>query len=351
MKFLHMADVHLGCIPDSQSPWADERSKEIWDTFRNTLEDASKAGTELVLIAGDLFHHPPTEQELREVSYFFSLYPEMCFVLTAGNHDFDGPDSAWKRAEFPENTAFLGGETLRCVRIDELQCEVYGLSYTRPEIRENLYRDAKPVDSDYFHILLAHGGDETHCPFTADDLRKLKFDYIALGHIHKPTVLIKDRAIYPGALTPIDSADEGPHGFILGQTHGHHVRTSFVRKAPREYVTLPLEVNERDTLFSVHDRLSAAIKARGENNIYKVELNGKRDPSVRFDPSFFADAGRILSLSDHTVLSYDLDALRERYYGSLIQRYIDSFEEDPDSSETDQLALQYGLESLLSHSK
>ena len=42
MKFLHMADVHLGCEPDGRSEWAQERKRELWETFRDSIADAEK---------------------------------------------------------------------------------------------------------------------------------------------------------------------------------------------------------------------------------------------------------------------------------------------------------------------
>ena len=57
MRFIHMADVHLGCIPDGRSEWGAKRASELWETFRDALEDASRMKADLVLIAGDLFHN------------------------------------------------------------------------------------------------------------------------------------------------------------------------------------------------------------------------------------------------------------------------------------------------------
>ena len=53
MKFLHMADVHLGCVPDGRMEWAAERKRELWETFRDTIADADRMKADLVLIAGD----------------------------------------------------------------------------------------------------------------------------------------------------------------------------------------------------------------------------------------------------------------------------------------------------------
>lgn len=62
-----------------------------------------------------------------------------------------------------------------------------------------------------------HGGDERHIPFDVRVLEKSGFDYIALGHIHKPQTLRKNRIIYPGALEPVDKNDTGGHGYVKGE--------------------------------------------------------------------------------------------------------------------------------------
>ena len=116
MKFIHMADVHLGCVPDGRAEWAQERKRELWETFRASIEDASRQKADLVLIAGDLFHHTPDVQQLREVNYLLGSYPEICFAVIAGNHDCCSPGSAWETFDFARNIAFLGSRGVECIR-------------------------------------------------------------------------------------------------------------------------------------------------------------------------------------------------------------------------------------------
>ena len=40
------------------------------------------------------------------------------------------------------------------------------------------------------------------------------FSYLALGHIHKPHALLRGKAVYAGALEPIDRNDTGKHGYV-----------------------------------------------------------------------------------------------------------------------------------------
>ena len=42
MRFIHMADVHLGAKPDQRYPWSTGRDQEIWETFRQVIEQAGR---------------------------------------------------------------------------------------------------------------------------------------------------------------------------------------------------------------------------------------------------------------------------------------------------------------------
>jgi len=387
MRFLHMADIHLGASPDAGFAWSAERSRELWDTFASSLEDAARSKTDLVLIAGDLFHRVPDEQQLREVDYLFSSWPDMYIALIAGNHDCAAPGSAWERFVWSENVAWLKGRTggrtgertggrsgeragerpgdrsdersgagrvhpglpaPERVLFEDIGCEVYGFSYDRSEITENLYDSLHPVENGCFRILLAHGGDAQHIPISGEALASSGFDYVALGHIHRPMVLRENRVVYSGALSPIDAGDEGPHGYVIGETSGHTVSVRFVKKAPREYATLTLRTAPEDTLLSVRDRLGRAVREKGAENLYKVVLEGSRRPGQHFERKALEECGRILSLEDRTQVFLDLNELKARWGGTLIGRYIESFEGRA-LSETEQRALRCGLEALLAH--
>ena len=74
MKFVHIADVHLGAAPDKGFPWSEEREKEIWESFQKVIRQVGRIRADLLLIAGDLFHRQPLRKELKEVNYLFSTF-------------------------------------------------------------------------------------------------------------------------------------------------------------------------------------------------------------------------------------------------------------------------------------
>lgn len=349
MRFMHMADVHLGAAPDGRAGWSETRKKEIWETFRSSIEDARREQVDLLLIAGDLFHRQPLLEELKEVNYLFSTLPGTRVVLMAGNHDYLQPASNYLNFPWSRNVVCLFSRECECVRFSDIDTEVYGFSYYRQEILEPLYEGIHPVKEreKCCRILLAHGGDSQHIPINRDSLRNSGFDYIALGHIHKPQTVWKEQAAYAGALEPIDCNDLGPHGYILGEYTKGRIRIRFVKKAKREYIVLPLEVTEGDTTFSLRDKLEKKIEERGWQHIYRITLQGRRDPQTHFDTEKLMEFGMVLEVEDQTVPAFHLEELKRKYAGQMIGRYIESFE-GHERSLTEEKALQYGLEALLS---
>lgn len=346
MRFIHIADVHLGAAPDRDFPWAKERGRELWESFRRCIMDANEKKADLLLIAGDLFHRQPEFQELKEVNYLFSTLEKTVVVLIAGNHDYLKDNSPYLSFPWNENVVCMFSPECERVRLPELRTEIYGLSYHSQEITEPLYDGLRAEEDDYFRILLAHGGDADHIPLNRERLQEAGFDYIALGHIHRPQVYIRGLAMYAGALEPIDCNDLGPHGYVLGDVYRKKVKLSFVESAKRQYRQEELEVTEEDTVYSVREKIAALVRRCGPQNTYRIALTGERHPQFRPDIREYLKCGRILEVTDRTVPAFHLEELRRQYRGQLVGNYIESFGEEPRGL-IEEKALRYGLEALL----
>ncbi len=346
MRFMHIADVHLGAAPDHGFLWAKDRGREIWESFRRCIADANEKKVDLLLIAGDLFHRQPELSELREVNYLFSTLERTIVVLIAGNHDYLKPSSPYLKFPWNENVICLFSPDCERVRLPELKTEIYGLSYHSQEIREPKYDSLIAEPSDYFKILLAHGGDAEHIPISKTCLQDAGFDYAALGHIHKPQVVIQNLAMYAGALEPIDCNDLGAHGYIIGDVQRRKVKLSFVEVCSREYRHETVEVTESDTVFSIREKVARTIHEGGSQHMYRLTLTGERDPQIRPDVREYMKCGRIIEITDQTVPAFHLQELARRYRGQLIGKYIESFENGPKGI-VEEKALRYGLEALL----
>lgn len=338
--------MHLGAEPDVGKNQRKIRASEIWRTFENLITVCEEEKIDLLLIAGDLFHRQPLLRELREVDHLFGGLTKTRVVIIAGNHDYIKSNSYYRTFEWSPNVTFLGSDRPECVEFAHLDTAVYGLSYHERESKEPVYEKIQIHDSCKNHILLAHGGDEKHFPFRKSVVERLGFDYIALGHIHKPGALIPDYMIYSGALEPIDKNDTGAHGYVKGELTKKGCRTAFVPFAKREYIHLELEIEEHMTGFAVRKEIQRAIKENGEQNIYKVILEGFKDPEVRFDFGGVDVYGNIIEICDHTKPSYDFYRLLQKNRGNLLGKYIESFgEASPGTIEYD--ALCEGVQALM----
>ena len=116
MRFIHIADVHLGAQPDAGPLYSENRGRELWDTFEYVLGVCEDERTDLLLIAGDLFHRQPLLRELKEVDYLFSRLSHTKVVLIAGNHDYIRRDSYYRTFEWSGNVYPLFGNVMEAIR-------------------------------------------------------------------------------------------------------------------------------------------------------------------------------------------------------------------------------------------
>lgn len=358
MKFIHIADVHLGAVPDSNMPWASERQHEIWDSFKNIIAVCNEEKADLLLIAGDLFHKQPLIRELKEVNYLLSTLETARVVIMAGNHDFIGSRSNYLGYKWDDKVHMFLKESFETIEYPDINTTVSGFSYMTRDIAENKYDNIELPYLDDFHsqgnsrinILLAHGGDEKSIPFTRKKLLGHGFDYIALGHIHKPEI-ISNRMAYSGSLEPLDKNETGQRGYIIGEiTVGEEKSTNiqFVRSSHREYKSLVITVDQDMTNGALADTIRAELLKQGAHHIYQIIVQGFRDENIHFNKEPLYTLGHIIDVIDESVPDYDFEALYRENADNLIGMFIKQIREASNQDELNKKALYYGIEALLS---
>lgn len=350
IRFIHLADVHLGAVPDRGCPWSREREEEIWETFRRVIVTIRKSPVDLLFIAGDLFHRQPLISELREINDLFATISQTRIFLMAGDNDYMKEDSFYRTFKWNENVSLFDEESRTCIEIPDKNIYVYGLSYEHEEIHEALYDDWKKSDKRGFHVLMAHGGDEEHIPMDFRKMAEGGFDYVALGHRCQQQAPLKDWMLYSGALEPIDRNDLGEHGYIEGTYDEGKVRTRFVPFASRSYQNLLLTVREGSTQHTLEEMLRNEIMKRGGKNIYRVIIQGTRSPGSLLLAERLKSMGNIVEVLDESRPAYDLEKLHEQYKGTLIGDYIEQFQDNGRRPVVQDKALYHGLQALLNAS-
>ncbi|MDF2802736.1 MAG: hypothetical protein K0S61_2639 [Anaerocolumna sp.] len=349
MKFIHIADVHIGAKPDAGFPWSEERGKEIIESFEFIINKCVEEDIDLLLIAGDLFHKQPLMKELKEVNYYFSKLSKTQVVIIVGNHDFISARSNYKGFAWNANVHILLEEDLDSVYFEELNTEVYGFSYHTREITEPKFHKVRPSCEERINILLGHGGSQRSVPFDKKILEALGFDYIALGHIHKPQMISK-RIAYSGSLEPLDKNEVGERGYIIGELTKNEISEislTFVPNCQRRYIKISLEVDGNTTNGAITDQIKKEINDWGREHIYVFTLTGSRDRDVHFNTATFLGYGNIVEVIDDTRPDYDFEQLQKENEDNIIGLYIKKITEHDGDNLIINKALYYGMEALL----
>lgn len=346
MKFFHTADIHLGAAPDVGCSWNKERKSDQWETFRRFLALAKKQKIDLLLLAGDIFHGQPTLGEVKELNALLAKLEDTQVVMIAGNHDYIGQNSPYLKIKWADNVYGLWQSQLSHVYLPKLNTYVYGASYHKREIKEGLYQGIFPMNREGIHILLGHGGDACHSPIDFKRLEEAGFDYVALGHIHKPQILYPHKMAYAGALEPIDKNDEGSHGFIAGKIEKGQTQIRQIPFARWEYKRHEIKISPDMTQTDVEAYLQKLSRESSPTTLWKIELKGKRDMDLVFDRSRLFAYGKIIEVKDESRIEFSAEDLKKIYQGTFIDLYIRQFENMPSGRER-QKALEYGLWALL----
>ena len=239
MKFLHMADLHLGApargFVGLAPEWAARLQRAIPEAYDRAIDAAIAHAVDFVVIAGDVFD--TSKPSYGDYLRFFEGLEKLDAAgipsyLVAGNHD---PYTAWARdvERLPESAHLLGvdgPEFALFSRESAPECLIAGRSYhnqawpadqsiadgiTRAAAAEALGTDAP------FAIGIIHTGldiDIAKAPADQAELMAAGIDYWACGHFHQPIVRPtpgNPRVVFPGCLQARDIKETGERGCYL----------------------------------------------------------------------------------------------------------------------------------------
>ena len=240
LRFTHCGDFHLGYDFDYLPPRkAAARQADLRIAFFRSVRETLKWGAQVFLISGDLFDSPhPSARDVEIVSKnlaHLSKKGVRCFAIP-GNHDPVHPKSVWNRTEILNHLHLFHGDPatgLVQANIAELNLTIAGIPWDtndafKPPLQEILTRDLHLNDRS---ILLLHGSEAALAaehpafkehPFEADDLKRLSFRYVGIGHYHKPIDVARwngGAACYSGSPEGLRFSNHnlGERSIILGE--------------------------------------------------------------------------------------------------------------------------------------
>ena len=311
MKFLHIADVHLGCTRYQLN----ESPRDFFDAWIDVLEKyAIGESVDFVVMSGDFFHKRAVPPET--MNYAFAGLSKLRehgipVVTIEGNHDQKHTDSeySWLRSladwgllHLLEPTAHEGamsyspwdaGEKSGGY-VDIGNTRIFGSHWYGASSNRAIPMLTKAIGENRrdgaFHILLLHTdveGHQTHPipALTLENLKQLKSvtEYVALGHTHKHYE-IDNWAFNPGSLevTSIDDYREVRGAFIVEVSDAGNVNARHVKDyRQRPFQRLSLDVSGYSSAEDVKEGVlaiagsQARVSEEGEPEpILEVTLRG-----------------------------------------------------------------------------
>lgn len=348
MKFMHISDVHLGVKPDKGKSWSEKRAQDIWNTFAEIIQAAVEKQPDFLFISGDLFHSQPLKKELKEVNYLFEKIPATRIILMAGNHDYIQQKSYYRTFEWAENVYFFQKENIEMFDFPEQNVAVYGLSYWHREIRERLYDEVQPYSTERINVLLVHGGDESHIPFSAQKILQNGFDYVAAGHIHKGEQLVENRAIMAGSLEPTNCNDTGAHGYWFGELGKNKAGVHFYPVKKCEYRHETIAVTAGMSELAIREQAEQLLAESPSYQYFRIALEGFLDPDITYDIQKIEQLPRIVDVTMKLVPDYNYEKMLAENTDTLLGTYIRTMRNRPQDAVTKK-ALEYGVNALLGH--
>ena len=311
MRFIHIADLHLGSSPEAEFLWGKNRAEEIWDSFAAVIDACNEKEIDLLLIAGDLFDRPPVWADLDRAAKLFARLTATEVVMIAGASDYITEDSPWKTYPWQSWVHMLSDKHCMNVQLGNINTSVHGCSYYAPTEGKPYLEDARPDKESEYQILLGYTGDDNHMPADLSELSEKGFDYIALGYEHKASVMQSMHIAYAGSLEPLSVQETGKHGFILGEINEDSTTIRFVPFACREYINIKVRLSSDITEDELEEKLTAAINQYGSDNIFTISLEGRYQPKEPYDRARLLALGNVADVKDGTCLLYTSDAADE----------------------------------------
>lgn len=357
MKFIHIADMHFD-IPFTtlnKNNLGNSRRLEQRQIFKQIIEYIKQNNIDNLFICGDLYEHEYVKQSTIEyINNLFKEIPNTHIYIVPGNHDPKIKNSYYNKYNWNKNVHIFGEEI---EKISTEYVDIYGFGFNDFYMKNTQISEIQVENPNKINILLTHGtvdgateSDNNYNPMSKRELKELNFDYIALGHIHKPEYNIQEenKIVYPGSPISMGFDELGKHGMIVGEIlENKQVNIEFVPLDKKEFVEYELKTDE---ILSKEELIETINEIQVEDNkYYKIILIGKRNFEInKSDIEKYIISPNIIKIKDHTTIKVDLEKLSEQnsLKGIFVKNMLEKLNDNQENKEVILKAIEIGLEAM-----
>ena len=289
-KFLHAADLHMDSPLKGLSQFNPDLADKVCRASRLALDNLIRVAREekvaFVVLAGDILDGVVRDQGT--IQFLLSKLGELAqtipVYLIRGNHD--ALNNLGANLVWPQNVHQFGGEKATTQKVDGLPVAIHGQSFASRENRENIAASYPDPETGHFNIGILHTslagreGHDTYAPVTPEQLKSKRYDYWALGHIHKREMVREGDPwiVFPGNIQGRSIRETGPRGCaIVTVDDSMRAKAEFVDLDVVRFQEVEVDLTGMELMEDLTDRVREAVNSwdwQGRMAVARVRLVG-----------------------------------------------------------------------------
>lgn len=318
IKIAHCADLHL----ESKS---ETKNYEIKETFLNMIGICKSENVDFLLISGDFFDDTNVSEKaliwVKNELENFGLKT----IISPGNHDPFTNDSPYNKGVWPKNVYIFKENKLTHFDFPELKTKIFGAAFTSIYQKKALFNLKENLDSNFVNLCVMHGtvtnsSDEFYNPINPSKIEKSGFDYVALGHIHKRSKILKlgkTLCAYSGSVCPKGFSETGAKGIYIGEISKNGCNFKFKKVCKHSYEKITLDISGVNNIPDlILENIKSSFGEGFENNSYEITLTGEIEEEFNLDIEaiklFLSSRLNSASIKDRTETKIDFAKLNLR---------------------------------------
>ena len=362
IKILQAGDLHFDTpFKDLNKNIALISKEELLEVFSKIIDMSMENSVDILLLTGDIFDNLTVNKKtLIFIKNQLERISNIKVFISPGNHDPYNEKSFYKMINWPENVYIFKGN-LESIVIEDLKTVVFGAAFNEHHVRKSMIKDIT-VKRDYINIMTIHGDisntDEgnDYNPITLKDIGSSGLDYIAIGHRHNFSgILRENNTYYAYAGCPqgrgFDELDD--KGIIIGEIAKGAVDLRFQRTSKRNYYVKEIDISNSVSYEEVRIKIISSINEEDrKNNLYKIILKGEIESYINLKEEVILDKIKddfyFVKVIDKTEVKLDFDKISKDYSikGVYAKKLLEKMEEEDCNKEVLKMALKLGIQCL-----
>ena len=356
MKFIHIADIHFDrpfVNLSDKDILGDLRRLEQRKIFKKVIEYIKLNGIEFLFISGDLYEHKYVKiSTIEYINNLFKQIPNTRIYIAPGNHDPITKNSYYNKYNWNSNVKIFNS---KIEIIEEPEIDIYGFGFDDFYCKNSEIENIEIKDKNKINILITHGTidggnieEKEYNPLKRTELEKKGFNYIALGHIHKPDY--STNIVYPGSTISLGFDEFGKHGMIEGILEKNKLDVKFIPLDEEEFKEIEINVSN---IFSKEELIEKINNLKIKNNEYiKIILTGNRNFEInKYEILKYIINNRIIKIKNNTKIFNNLETLSNEYTlkGIFVKKMLERIKKKELSEKEKNIieqAIEIGLNSL-----